>query len=106
MEKDNYKTDIIFRVDNNRNFIGSPVFALFPHEVSTLNGLVNCYQHVGQHSSAEYRHCIANSKPATPEEYKDLKEEMESIGYDINVVKKQNYDKYLKSYYEVRGIKR
>lgn len=101
MEKDNYKTDIVFRVDKTKGFKGT-VFALFPHEVSTLDGLVTCYQHVGQHSSAEYAYCISRSRPATPEEYKDLKEELESIGYDVNVVKKQNYDKYLKSYYEVR----
>lgn len=105
MEKDNYKTDVVFRVDTIGKFKGT-VFALFPHEVSTLDGLVTTYQHVGQHSSADYRHCIAKSKLATPEEYKDLKEELESIGYDVNVVKKQNYDKYLKSYYEVRGIKK
>ena len=61
MEKDNYKTDIVFRVDT--------------------------------------------SKLATAEEYADLKKEMESIGYKINVVKKRNYDKYLQSYKSVRGIK-
>lgn len=105
MEKDNYKTDVVFRVDKTGKFKGT-VYALMPHEVSTLNGLVTTYQHVGQHSSAEYRYCIAQSRPATPEEYKDLKEELESIGYDVNVIKKQNYDKYLKSYYEVRGIKK
>jgi len=104
MEKDNYKTDIVFRVDTSKDFKGT-VFALFPHEVSTLDGLVNCYQHVGQHSSADYNHCINTSKLATAEEYADLKKEMESIGYKINVVKKRNYDKYLQSYKSVRGIK-
>ena len=104
MEKDNYKTDIVFRVDTSKDFKGT-VFALFPHEVSTLDGLVNCYQHVGQHSSADYNHCINTSKLATAEEYADLKKEMESIGYKINVVKKRNYDKYLQSCKSVRGIK-
>jgi len=104
MEKDNYKTDIVFRIDTSKNFNGT-VFALFPHEVSTIDGLVNCFQHVGQHSSAEYNHCINTSKLATADEYADIKKEMENIGYDINVVKKRNYDKYLQSYKSVRGIK-
>ena len=30
------------------------------------------------------------------------KKEMETIGYNFNVIKKQNYGKYLKSYYEAR----
>ena len=98
MEKDNYKTDIIFRVDQSKDFKGV-VFALFPHEVCTMNGLVTTYQHVGQHSSADYNGCIAASKLATPKEYADLKEEMESIGYDINVIKRKNHSKYLVSYY-------
>lgn len=95
------KVDIIFRVDTSKDFKGT-VFALFPHDVCDHRGHVTSYQHVGQHSGADYRGCIATSKPATPEQYADLKAEMESIGYEINVVKKQNYDKFLKSYHEVR----
>lgn len=91
------KVDIVFRVDENG------VFALFPHDCADYKGNVTCYQHVGQHSSADYNHCVANSKVATPEQYADLKAEMESIGYEINVVKKRNYDKFLKSYREIRG---
>jgi len=103
MEKDNYITDIVFRVDTSKDFKGT-VFALFPHEVSDEKGHVNSYQHVGQHSSADYNHCINTSKLATAEEYADLKEEMESIGYKINVVKKRNYDKYLRNYKSIRGF--
>lgn len=101
MEKDTHTTDMVFRVDTSKDWKGT-VFALFPHEVSTLDGCVTCYQHIGQHSSADYRHCISKSRPATAEEMADLKKELEGLGYNINIVKKQNYDKYLKSYYEVR----
>lgn len=90
MEK--VKVDINFRIDKDG------VFALFPHECSYSN-FVTCYQHVGQHSSAEYRGCIRSSKSATPKQYKDLKKELKSIGYVINVVKRQNYNKFLKSYH-------
>jgi len=95
------KVDIVFRVDTSKDFKGT-VFALFPHEVADHKGHVNSYQHIGQHSGADYRGCIATSKLATPMQYADLIAEMESLGYDINIVKKQNYAKYLKSYHEVR----
>ena len=101
MEKDNYKTEVVFRVDKAGAFKGT-VFAMLPHECADRQGNVTCYEHVGQHHSANYSGCIAKSRPATPEEYKDLKKEMENQGYDLVVIKKQNYDKYLKSYYEVR----
>lgn len=96
MKKDIYKTDMVFRVDR------SGVFALFPHEVCHYTGHVTSYQHVGQHGGANYGHCIQQSKKATPEEYKDLYEELESIGYNINIVHRQNYDKWLKSYKDVK----
>ncbi len=99
--QDTHKTDVVFRVDTTKDWKGT-VFALLPHEVCDFKGNVTTYQHVGQHSGADYRGCIATSRPATEAEYKDLKAEMESIGYNFNVIKKQNYDKYLKSYYEVR----
>ena len=97
MNKDTHTTDIVFRKDTTPKFKGI-IFALFPHECSDHRGNVACYQHVGQHSSADYNHCIRTSVPATPEEYKDLKAELESIGYNIKVVKRQNYNKFLESY--------
>ena len=105
MEKDKYKTDVIFRVDTKLEPKGT-IFALMPHQCCDHEGHIDTYQHVGQHSTANYRYCVSISRLATPEEYKDLKEEMESLGYDLRVIKKQNRDKYLKSYYEVRGIKK
>jgi hypothetical protein len=99
---DAHKTDVIFRVDTRKNWLGNwtygNVFALFPHEVADNKGNVTSYQHVGQHSSADYNHCIKTSRIATENEYKDLKKELESIGYNLNVIKKQNYQKYLNSY--------
>ncbi len=99
MEKDKHTTDINFRVEKSNK----EVFALFPHEVCTYEGDVTVYQHIGQHMSADYRHCLSTSRPAKESEYKDLKQEMENMGYNIKVVVKQNYDKYLESYKEVNG---
>lgn len=100
MKKDKHKTDVIFRKDTTKEFKGD-IFALFPHNVDTYKGDVTFYTHVGQHGSADYNHCINTSKLATEEEYKDLKCELESIGYNLNIVKKQNHKKYLKSYHEI-----
>jgi tRNA C32,U32 (ribose-2'-O)-methylase TrmJ len=96
MEKDNYKTDVMFRVDKSGDNKGV-VYALLPHEAYNHSGSVTSYEHVGQHGKADYNYCISKTRPATEKEYSALKEEMESIGYDINVVKKRNYNKYLES---------
>ena len=100
MEKDKELTEVMFRKEKSRTFKDT-IFALFPHECSTSEGLVTLYQHVGQHSSADYDFCIRKTKPAKKEEYKDLKEEIESLGYNLKIVKKRNYKKFLKSYKEV-----
>lgn len=44
-----------------------------------------CYAHIGQHSecSPEY---VANLEKATPEQYADLKDELESIGYNLEII--------------------
>lgn len=97
MKKDNYKTDMVFRVDKTRALKGN-VFALFPHEIADFKGNVTTYQHLGQHSVADYKYCISKSRKATKEELEPLKQELESIGYNVNVISRQNYDKYLISY--------
>lgn len=61
-------TRVIFRKDDGE------IVACFPDDMS-------CYSHIGQHS--EYvREWYADTKPATPEEYADLKRELESAPYD------------------------
>ena len=100
MERDKNTIDIVFRVykDNGETL------ALFPHEVSNINGNVTCYEHTGQHGEADYGHCMSITKPATEGQYKNLKIEMENLGYVIKVVKKQNYEKFLSSYRVARGL--
>lgn len=101
MEKDTHITDVIFRVDTTKDWKGT-VFAILPHDVCDFKGNVTYYQHVGQHSGGDYNHMVKTSRPATEVEAADLKSEMESLGYNFKVMQKRNYDKYLKSYYEVR----
>ena len=82
LEKDTEQTLTIFRKDPD-----GEVFALFPEDEGAP-GYSMSYQHIGQHSSADYRLCIRRSKPASPEEYADLKEELESIGYNLKIRKR------------------
>jgi hypothetical protein len=103
--KDDFKTDVIFRKWNNKNFAGDHIIALFPHEVCNYDGSVTSYMHFGQHGDATYNHCIRSSKPAKEKEYIDLYRELQSIGYDLNVIKKRNYSKYLTAYREINSKK-
>lgn len=78
---DTEKTKVIFR-----KFKGE-IIAFFPEiEVNPDNFGHNMmsYAHVGQHSEASlyfYYDCT----PAKPHEYADLKAELESIGYNLDV---------------------
>lgn len=101
MKKDDYKTDVMFRKDITKNFKGE-IFAVFPNNPDTYEGNVTTYQHVGQHSTGDYQVCLQQSKPATAKESADLKREMEGIGYDLNVVCRQNREKYLKELQKIR----
>ena len=91
-QKDTEVTEVVFRKWNSGN---KEVFALFPYDVQNLKGDCGSYQHIGQHSGANYKHCISRSKPATPKEYADLKKELKGIGYNLEVIKKINYQTYL-----------
>lgn len=64
------------------------VFAVFP-ELKFSNGYrddnVTCYSHIGQHSACHptyYKHL----RKAKPEEYVDLKKELEGLGYNLFIV--------------------
>lgn len=98
MKKDKEKTDVIFRVDITKQFKGD-VMAIFPYIVENTKGDVRLYVHVGQHFSGDYNICIQTSRLATKKEAKYLKAELEQgFGYNLNVVKKRNYKRYLKSF--------
>ena len=75
------KTVVVFRTWRGR---WKTVLALFP-ELDAGNGYCDSYEHVGQHGGADYAGCIARSHPAGPEEYRSLKLELESIGYNLDV---------------------
>ncbi len=74
------KTIVIFR-----KWPDGTIDAYFPFEEATGDGRITCYSRIGQHSSADYGSCISRTKPAKPHEYKALKQELESISYDLDI---------------------
>ncbi len=78
--------DVMFRM-----FRGE-ILAIFPH-TKHHTGFVLCYAHCDQHSGADYNGVVYNSRPATEEEYKDLKKELENIGYNLKIVHRRNIKK-------------
>jgi len=62
------------------------VFAYFPEENHDVAGKYKVgYSHIGQHSAVDPRYA-AESRPATPEEYANLKAELEGTGYNLEVI--------------------
>lgn len=95
MNEDNEITEVIFR-----KFPEGDVIALFPYEISNWKGDIMSYQHVGQHGDCDYNLIVSKTKLATPEEYADLKKELEThYDYKFKVLKKMNHNKYSQAYY-------
>ena len=98
------KTTVIFRLFKpskckdpyNPNYSkGGEVIALFPYEIADKHGNIVSYMHIGQHGVSSPL-LIADTVPAKPEEYADLKKELESIGYVLDVKARRSWRKYNK----------
>ena len=101
MKQDEFKTDVIFRkvksgIDKNI------IEAFLPYDISDMKGNITCYAHFGQHSGACWEYYLQNTVPAKENEYKALKSELESIGYNLNIVKRRNYKRYLAELNKIR----
>jgi len=87
MPKDKHQTKVKFLLnETNELEYTRDVFAYFPEENFDREGtLKTSYAHIGQHSGCcpEY---AEESRTATPEEYQDLKAELENIGYNLKLV--------------------
>ena len=72
------------------------VIAIFPNnlysEILYGNTMVDSYMHVGQHSACAVE-LIDELEDASEEQYKDLKIELEEIGYNLDVEKMKQYYK-------------
>lgn len=86
MQKDKEKTVVIFRKYKDNGAI----LALFPYVTwSESDDSCSGYMHVGQHGGAIYSGCLHDTIPANPSEYKALKKELESMGYNLIVRKRK-----------------
>jgi len=91
------KIDVMFRRDK-----ANEVLAVFPYDISDSKGHCSCYAHLGQHGGCSWDYVMTRTVPA--KEYSELQRELESIGYELNIVKRRNYDRYLKAYHEQISI--
>ncbi len=96
MKQDQHKTKVIFRIMKDPDYFDNPgesVVAIFPEIPGDSNPYRTClsYQHVGQHGaiSLDYPEFTF---PATDEESKDLQRELESLGYNLKVCKRMQYN--------------
>jgi len=86
--KDMCKTKVVFRAWKGRHGFG--VIALFPEE-NAGHGYCSSYEHTGQHSGADYSGVISSTRAASPVEYEALRQELESIGYDLEIRSRRFY---------------
>lgn len=98
MNKKEDTTKVIFR-----KFQGE-IVALFPElPANHESRLCMSYAHIGQHSGADIQGVIDNSKLAKESEYKSLEEELERIGYNLDVKKRYSYKMYQNRVDEIKA---
>lgn len=96
MKQDTEITVVIFRKWKKSFDSWEGIVALFPYEDYNRDynpSLCMSYDYIGQHGGADYDYCVSQSKLATPEEYADLKKELEEVGYNLKVAKKKIWRK-------------
>lgn len=78
------KTAVTFKKSLNPYTDEFEIIAFFIHTADVLTDRIDCYSHIGQHSTA----CLTfwfECELATPTEYNELLNELVSIGYDPDV---------------------
>ena len=80
-------TPVLFRMFAPRD--GGECIAIFPAEPGTNDQYTcNSYLHKGQHGACDPYSLMRITRRATPDEYHDLKTELESIGYQLRVIER------------------
>ena len=74
-------TLVLFRKDKR----GGDVMAIFPYQ-NAGEGYITSYEHIGQHSACSWDYVREDTMSASREEYEDLKNELQGIGYDNIIV--------------------
>jgi len=73
------------------------IIALFPEIPADIFGeFCEAYEHIGQHSGADYWGVIRTTTAVAPEDAADLADELERIGYNLRPIQRasrQHHDK-------------
>jgi len=72
------KIEVVFLYNEKQK----DLFAYFPKEDFGYSGSKTSYSQIGQHSACNPKYA-KESREATKKEYKDLKKELEFIGYEL-----------------------
>jgi hypothetical protein len=81
---------------------GHGVIALFP-DMGEPRGMVNSFEHIGQHGAADLGMVIARTRPASPDEYAELKRELERQPYGYRLAVIQRTPKAANRPYNIQG---
>lgn len=106
-QQDTEMTPVLFRVSRAPVKNGDEVTAVFPCEPADLDKYtMSCYARVGQHSGCNYGWYLT-TRPAKPEEYADLKQELESApyGYRLKVYQRITSDMRNKLMHEISRLR-
>ena len=92
-------TIVIFRKWKSSEHISGlgDIIALFPELPADIGASCASFEHFGQHGAADYNSVIRRTVPATPEEYADLKAELEgpNYGYILTILKRAHWKHHL-----------
>lgn len=90
---------VIFRVWKHGQSKGDvdAYFPYLPH--SSLDKSITCYDMISGHGKADYHYMLNKTRLARPEEYQEMKEQLEKVvGYKLKVIQRINYDKWINSF--------
>lgn len=81
------------------------IIALFPYDTGNRIGMCSSYMRVGQHGDADYSIVINETHPARPEEYADLKTELENYGppeahYNLAILTKWSFKRHCQEFHK------
>ena len=69
--------EVMFRKYTDKS---TEILAVFPYEAHDRAArFVSCYAHIGQHGGAQMTHVLSATRPAKPDEYAELYEELQGI---------------------------
>lgn len=86
--------DAVFFVKDPNEYTGEDeIVAVFPNDIADSKGNVTVYAHIGQHSAGDLDYMLSLPE-ANPEEYSDLLQELNNIGYtNLNIISKDEVSK-------------